>query len=128
MQPKLSTEKRMSTLERTMPILKRAALLGAVLMLLALYALTLQTHISGSFPEQNDALILKNEYIKDVGEIQIALNIWGTIHHTGYPLFAILGNVFTAPLRLTGLEPATAASLYATAWGAVTLIGAGLLI
>ncbi|MCD4685496.1 MAG: DUF2723 domain-containing protein, partial [Anaerolineae bacterium] len=54
--------------------------------------------------------------------------IWGTIHHTGYPLFAILGNVFTAPLRLTGLEPATAASLYAMAWGAVTLIGAGPLI
>ena len=31
------------------------------------------------------------------------------------PLFAILGNVFTAPLRWVTLEPATAASLYATA-------------
>lgn len=118
----------MSLIERLVPMLKRMALLGTVLALLALYALTLQTHISGSFPAQHADLFLKNEYIKDVGEIQVALNIWGTIHHTGYPLFAILGNVFTTPLRLTGLEPAAAASLYATAWGVVTLIGVALLI
>lgn len=118
----------MSRLETLLPHLKRAALIGPVLALIALYALTLQPHISGSFPDKSDALHLKNEYIKDVSEIQVALNVWGTIHHTGYPLFAILGNVFTAPLRLTGLEPAAAASLYAAAWGAVTLVGAGLLI
>lgn len=87
------------------------------------YALTLQTHIAGSFNEQLSAATrLKNEYIKDVSEIQVALNVWGTIHHTGYPLFTVLGNLFTFPLRLLGVEPAAAASLYALAWGVVALI------
>jgi hypothetical protein len=99
-----------------------------LLVLASIYTLTLQTHISGSFQESTAASILKNEYIKDVAEIQVALNVWGTIHHTGYPLFAILGNVFTLPLRTLGIEPAAAASLYAAAWGAVTLGSFGLLI
>ena len=109
----------------------RFARYAAVLPLLALgilYAATLQTHISGSFPESTAASILKNEYIKDVSEIQVALNVWGTIHHTGYPLFAILGNLFTLPLRVVGIEPAAAASLYALAWGVVMLAAFGLLI
>jgi hypothetical protein len=93
------------------------AILTAAFLLLA-YALTLQTRINGS----------SDEYMIDVGEIQVALNTWGTIHHTGYPLFAILGNLFTPPLRLLGLEPAAAASLYATAWGLLALIAFGLLV
>ncbi len=102
---------------------------GAVALALALsYAATLQTHISGSFPEKTPALVLKNEYIKDVAEIQVALNLWGTIHHTGYPLFAILGNLFTAPLRALGVEPAAAASLYALAWGALALLTLGVML
>lgn len=109
-------------------LLLRAIAAGAVIALIALYASTLQTHISGSFPEHGPGLILKNEYIKDVGEIQVALNVWGTIHHTGYPLYAIVGNLFTAPLRLLGVEPAAAASVYAAAWGATLLIALGLLI
>lgn len=94
---------------------------AAVLAIAALYALTLQTQISGSFAEQSPELVLKNEYIKDVAEIQVALNTWGTIHHTGYPLYAILGNLTTRPLRALGLTPAAAASLYATAWAAIAL-------
>ena len=101
---------------------------GALLALALSYAATLQTHISGSFPEKTPALILKNEYIKDVAEIQVALNLWGTVHHTGYPLFAILGNLFTAPLRALGVEPAAAASLYAAAWGALALGTLGVLL
>ncbi|MCL4238314.1 MAG: DUF2723 domain-containing protein [Anaerolineae bacterium] len=100
----------------------------AALALAGLYAATLQTHISGSFGETSARNILYNEYIKDVAEIQVALNIWGTIHHTGYPLFAILGNLFTLPLRALGVEPAAAASLYAAAWGAVLLGGFALLV
>ena len=92
------------------------------------YAVTLQTHISGSFEENTPANILKNEYIKDVSEIQVALNTWGTIHHTGYPLFAILGNLITAPLRALGVAPAEAASVVALLWGVVTLASTGLLI
>jgi hypothetical protein len=105
---------------------RRVALqwLIAALLLLVLagsYAATLQTHIGGSFEQGRPGDALKNEYIKDVAEIQVALNVWGTIHHTGYPLFAILGNLFTLPLRALGVEPAAAASLYAMAWGVVTL-------
>ncbi|MEW6579004.1 MAG: DUF2723 domain-containing protein [Chloroflexota bacterium] len=99
-----------------------------VLALAGLYAATLQTHISGSFSETSPQNVLYNEYIKDVAEIQVALNLWGTIHHTGYPLFAILGNLFTLPLRALGVEPAAAASLVATAWGAVLLGGFALLV
>lgn len=103
--------------------LVRVALIALVVCGLgAAYALTLQTHIAGSFDERRSPeLRLKNEYIKDVSEIQVALNVWGTIHHTGYPLFAVLGNLFTLPLRLAGVEPAAAASLYALAWGLVAL-------
>lgn len=101
---------------------------AALLVLLGVYAATLQTRISGSFQETGSASILKNEYIKDVAEIQVALNVWGTIHHTGYPLFAIVGNLFTPPLRLLGINPAAAASLYALAWGLVMLASVGLLI
>ena len=101
---------------------------GTVLALALSYALTLQTHISGSFAEKSPALVLKNEYIKDVAEIQVALNVWGTIHHTGYPLFAILGNLFTAPLRALGVEPAAAASLYALGWSVLALGTLGALL
>lgn len=99
------------------------AVTAAVCVALALaYALTLQTHVAGSFNEQlSPATRLKNEYIKDVSEIQVALNVWGTVHHTGYPLYTVLGNLFTLPLRLIGVEPATAASLYALVWGIVAL-------
>jgi uncharacterized membrane protein YGL010W len=102
--------------------------LGLLIALVAVYASTLQTHISGSFQESTPAQILKNEYIKDVSEIQVALNAWGTIHHTGYPLYAILGNLFTIPLRAAGIEPATAASLYALTWGLIALGAFGLLL
>lgn len=120
-----------------MPIYNRVRLIPALtcvlaglslVMLAGLYAAALQTHISGSFQETSPASTLKNEYIKDVSEIQVALNVWGTIHHTGYPLFAIVGNLFTAPWRLAGLEPAAAASLYAMAWGALALASLGVLI
>ena len=111
------------------PALARWIVCGlAALALGGLYAATLQTHISGSFSETSPQNILYNEYIKDVAEIQVALNVWGTIHHTGYPLFAILGNLFTLPLRVLGVEPAAAASLYAVAWGMLLLGGFALLV
>ncbi|MBN1681353.1 MAG: DUF2723 domain-containing protein [Anaerolineae bacterium] len=109
--PNLLFLKRISRSQVIIMALAAAALVIA-------YAVTLQTHINGS----------SDEYMIDVGEIQVALNVWGTIHHTGYPLFAILGNLFTPPLQLLGVEPALASSLYATAWGLVALGGFGLLI
>ena len=112
---------------------RRAAYPGviAVLSLLVLagsYAATLQTHISGSFEQGRPGDMLKNDYIKDVAEIQVALNVWGTIHHTGYPLFTVLGNLFTLPWRALGVEPAAAASLYVLAWGVVMLGAVGWLL
>lgn len=98
---------------------RAAAVITVGVALAAIYAATLQTGINGS----------SDEYMIDVGEIQVALNVWGTIHHTGYPLFAILGNLFTLPLRALDLvAPAGAASLYATAWGVVALAAFGALL
>lgn len=49
-------------------------------------------------------------YMIDVGETQIVLNNWGTLHATGYPHYVILGNLITAPLRMIGVSPALAAA------------------
>ena len=99
--------------------LRRGVIALVIVTLLIVYLSTLQTRINGS----------SNEYMIDVGEIQVALNLWGTIHHTCYPLFALAGNVFTLPIRALDLiEPAAAASLYATAWGIVALGAFGLLV
>ena len=60
------------------PALARRIVCGlAALALAALYAATLQTHISGSFGETSPQNILHNEYIKDVAEIQVALTSGG---------------------------------------------------
>lgn len=111
------------------PHFRRAQIaLLALALPIAAYGFTLQRHIAGSFNPDQPGGLLKNEYIKDVGEIQVAVNVWGTIHHTGYPLYAILGNLFTLPFRVVGVEPAAAASLYALTWGIVMLAAFGLLI
>lgn len=56
-------------------------------------------------------------FMDDVGEIQVALNLWGTIHHTGYPLYTILGNTAVTALRAFGSDPATAPVIYSAIWG-----------
>ncbi|MCX8067145.1 MAG: DUF2723 domain-containing protein [Anaerolineae bacterium] len=58
----------------------------------------------------------------DVGEFQVALSLWGTVHHTGYPLYMLLGSPFVTALRFLGVPPAAGASLYSTVW-AVLAIG-----
>ena len=80
-------------------------------MLLLIYSGTLQRDINGS----------SHSYMIDVGEIQVALNTWGTIHFTGYPLFTILGALLTHVLRPLGLPPAAAASAVATTWSLLGL-------
>ena len=79
--------------------------------LLWMYAGTLQWDINGS----------SNDYMVDVGEIQIALNLWGTIHYTGYPLFTILSALLTRVGLTVGLPPAAAASAAATVWSLLGL-------
>jgi len=82
-----------------------------LLALLLIYSGTLQRDVNGS----------SNGYMLDVGEIQVALNVWGTIHYTGYPLFTILGASLTHMFRLAGLSPAGAASAISTFWSLLGL-------
>ena len=56
-------------------------------------------------------------FMIDVGETQIVLNTWGTLHATGYPHYVVLGNVLTIPLRFIGLTPAVAAAVVSLLWG-----------
>lgn len=74
----------------------------------SLYLGTLQVSPSGS----------SDRYMKDVTEFQLVLNLWGTAHPTGYPLYALLGNVFTHVVRMLGMSPAGSASLFSLVWAA----------
>lgn len=88
----------------------------ALLLLLALLAVflpTVQTIVNGS----------DHYFMIDVGETQVVLNVWGTLHYTGYPLYVISGSALTAVFRLLGANPAAAASLVSLVWG---LAGLGL--
>jgi len=68
----------------------------------ALYLATLQADVTGS----------DERYMDDVGEFQVALNIWGTLHPPGYPLYSLLGGLFVHGVRGLGLNPAASASLF----------------
>lgn len=92
--------------------LRVATTLFVSLVATALYTSTLMNNISGC----------AHEYCADVGEFQVALTLWGTVHHTGYPLYMLIGSPFVAALRLMGIPPATGASLYSTVW-AVLAVG-----
>jgi hypothetical protein len=82
--------------------------------LLPIYFSTLQTIPNGS----------ENYYMIDVGETQIVLNTWGTLHATGYPLYVMIGNVLVFGMRLLGMSPAAAPGIVSLLWGmlALTLI------
>ncbi len=85
-------------------------LLPALIALL-LYFSTAQLHINGS----------NNPYATDVGEIQNALPRWGTIHHSGYPLYTALGSLLVTLLSWFGVPPAAGASLYSALFGALAI-------
>lgn len=90
------------------------SILGFVLalaLLLAAYLPTLQRMPNGS----------EHYFMIDVGETQIVLNRWGTLHPTGYPLYVVLGSVATAVLRAFGVEAATAPGVVSLGWGVLTL-------
>jgi len=92
----------------------RYNLLGFVLVvavLLPVYLSTLQTLPNGA----------EHYYMIDVGETQIVLNTWGTLHATGYPLYVMSGNLLVAALRLLGVAPATAPGAVSLLWGILAL-------
>jgi hypothetical protein len=67
-------------------------------------------------------------YFTDVGNVQNALNEWGTLHSSGYPLFSFVGALFVTLLRAMGVVPAAAASLFSTLWAIAALVVLYLLI
>ncbi|MCA9949202.1 MAG: DUF2723 domain-containing protein [Anaerolineales bacterium] len=76
-----------------------------------LYASTAQYHINGS----------NHPFATDVGEIQNALPRWGTIHHSGYPLYTALGSFFVTLLNWIGIPPAAGASLFSAVLGSISI-------
>ena len=84
----------------------------ALLLLLILYLTTLQTIPNGS----------SHYFMIDVGETQIVLNEWGSLHPTGYPLYVISGNVLTGILRALSVGPLVAATLVSLLWGVLALL------
>ena len=85
--------------------------IAALLILLAAYLPTLQTIPNGS----------EHYYMIDVGETQIVLNVWGTLHATGYPLYVMTGSALVAALRALGAAPVTAPALVSLLWMALAL-------
>ncbi len=83
-------------------------------LLLLIYAPTMLTQPGGG----------ENPYMDDIGEAQVTLNLWGTLHHSGYPLWTISGNLFVSLLRAVGVSPAFAPTLHSTFW---TFIALGIL-
>jgi hypothetical protein len=84
-----------------------------VVMALLLLAVlpTLQTIPNGS----------EHYYMIDVGETQIVLNVWGTLHATGYPLYVILSSALAALLKLLGMGAAAAPAVTSLLWGMAAL-------
>jgi hypothetical protein len=87
------------------------AFLLVLVVLLPIYFSTLQTIPNGS----------ENYYMIDVGETQIVLNTWGTLHATGYPLYVMIGNVLVFGMRLLGISPAAAPGIVSMLCGILAL-------
>ena len=78
---------------------------------LPFYLSTLQTIPNGA----------DHYYMIDVGETQVVLNVWGTLHATGYPLYVISGSLLTFFLKALGADAATAPALVSLLWGLAAL-------
>lgn len=91
----------------------RWALTLALILIIAVYLTTLQTIPNGA----------SDPYMIDVGEAQVALNVWGTLHATGYPLYTLLGNLFTPLPQVLTINAAAAASLFSLWWTLLALLG-----
>ncbi|NWG17245.1 MAG: DUF2723 domain-containing protein [Chloroflexi bacterium] len=91
--------------------LKTAGFLLIPAALLPIYLGTLQTIPNGA----------EHYLMIDVGETQIVLNTWGTLHATGYPLYVMLGSALVSLQRAFGISPAAAPSVVSLVWMAAAL-------
>ncbi|MBN8592902.1 MAG: DUF2723 domain-containing protein [Anaerolineae bacterium] len=83
-----------------------------LLILLPIYLLTLQTQINGA----------EHYFMIDVGETQAVLNVWGTLHATGYPLYVMVSSGLVALLRdVFGLSAAAAPAVTSLIYGVIAL-------
>jgi hypothetical protein len=93
------------------PLRRHVPLLLIMLALLLVYLDTLQTIPNGS----------EHYFMIDVGETQIVLNTWGTLHATGYPLYVMLGNGLVSVLRVVGISPVVAPAMTSLLYGLAAL-------
>jgi len=63
-------------------------------------------------------------YAVDIGEYQVAMSLWGTVHPTGTPLYMMLGSPVVTMLDYVGVAPTAGASLFSLFWavGSVILV------
>jgi len=95
------------TLRQPSKTISFAAFGVVVLVVLAIYLPTLQT-----IPIGSDHFLMV-----DVGETQIVLNLWGSLHATGYPLYVMLGNVLVTAMKALGIDATTAPAVVSLLWG-----------
>ncbi len=97
---------------RGLPLQMRYLAPLVMLILLALvYLSTLQTIPNGA----------DHYLMADVGETQVVLNVWGTLHATGYPLYVMTGSLLVDMLTTLGVPPVIAPALVSLLWGLVAL-------
>ena len=73
---------------------------------------------------QTDICSNPSEYVIDSGEYQVALPLWGTVHHTGAPTYSLAGAAFVSLARPLGVAPAAGAALFSVV---CALVGLGFL-
>lgn len=84
---------------------------GVLALLMIGYLATLQTIPNGS----------SEPFMVDVGEAQIVVNEWGSLHATGYPLYVISGNFLTTLAGGLGVGPYFSAAALSTFWALLAL-------
>ena len=93
-------------------------LLGVAVVSALAYSTTIMTSFnSGDSP-----------YTDDTVEFQLALVLWGVPHHTGYPLYMLLGSPFVNVLRFFGVPPALGSSLFSTLWTLIAVVGVAMIV
>ena len=84
---------------------------GVLALLMIGYLATLQTIPNGS----------SQPFMIDVGEAQIIVNEWGSLHATGYPLYVVSGNLLTTFAGWLGMGPFFSAAAVSTFWALLAL-------
>ena len=93
----------LSAISHQLPSTKHFLGFGLVLLiLLPIYLLTLQTQINGA----------EHYFMIDVGETQAVLNLLGTLHATGYPLYVMVSSGLVALALLALLSVPWLAPLF----------------